>query len=139
MSGAIVPAAVPSMVVGGVSLLFGLISLGGDLQARRQDVRSVNQFQRVEQQRVEREIAKFEADKAIAKAAQENQVTAPKQLIVEGYVKNPIRPNLDWSSAVNPNDCVEIYDRFRQRVGTAYGGQYYPIENAKNLCNEVNQ
>lgn len=138
MSGSIVPAAIPSMAIGGVSLLLGLISLGGDLQARRQDVQSVNQFQRVEQQRVEREIAKFEADKAIAKAAEENRVSRPQELIINDYVKNPTRPNLDWSTAVNPNDCVEIYDRFRQRVGTAYGGQYYPIENAKNLCNEVN-
>jgi hypothetical protein len=136
---AIVPAAIPSMAIGGISLILGLISLGGDLQARRQDVQSMNQFQRVEQQRARREIAKFEADKAIAKAAEENRVSTPQELIISNYVKNPVRPELDWNTAVNPNDCVAVFDRFRQRIGSAYGGQYYPIENAKNLCNEVNQ
>lgn len=135
---AIVPAAIPSMAIGSVALILGLISIGGDLQAKRQDVKSLNQFQSIEQQRARREIAKFEADKAIAQAAEKNRVSAPKELIISDYVKNPTRPQLDWHTAVNPSDCVAIFDRFRRQVGWAYGGQYYPIENAKNLCNEVN-
>jgi hypothetical protein len=139
MSGAIVPAAIPSMAIGGIALILGVISLGGDLQAQRQEVRSLNQFQAIEQQRTQQEIAKLKADKAIADAAEKNRITAPKQLILSNYTKNPVRPQLNWNSAVNPHDCVAVFDRFRQRIGTAYGGQYYPIENAKNLCNEVNQ
>ena len=116
----------------------GLISLGGDLQSKRQTAQSVNQFQQTQQERAQREIAKFEADKAIAEAAEKNRISAPKELIITDYVKNPTRPQLDWNTVVNPNDCVIIRDRFRRQVGWAYGGEYYPLENAKNLCNEVN-
>lgn len=134
----IVGEAIPSIAIGGVALILGLISIGGDLQSKRQMVREANQFQQSESLRVEREIAKFEADNAIAKAAEKNWISAPKELIINDYVKNPMRPQLDWNTVVNPNDCVIIRDRFRQQVGWAYGGEYYPIENAKNLCNEVN-
>ena len=134
----VVPAAVPSMAIGGVALILGLISLGGDLQSKRHALRQANQFQQSESLRAQREITKFEADKAIARAAEKNRISAPKELIITDYVKNPTRPELDWNTVVNPNDCVIIRDRFRQHVGWAYGGQYYPLENAKNLCNEVN-
>ncbi|MDY6941313.1 MAG: hypothetical protein SWY16_27115 [Cyanobacteriota bacterium] len=134
----IVPAAVPSMAIGGVALILGLISLGGDLQSKRQVVRQVDRFQQSESLRAQREITKLEADKAIARAAEKNRISAPKELIITDYVKNPTRPELDWNTVVNPNDCVIIRDRFRQQVGWAYGGQYYSIENVKNLCNEVN-
>jgi hypothetical protein len=131
--------AIPSMAIGGFSFLVGMLSVGGNLQAQHRAANEMAEFRTLEQQRVSQETTKMEADRAIAEAAQRNKVAAPKQLILSDYTKNPQRPQLDWKAIVNPNDCVEIYDRFRSRVGTAYGGVYYPIENAKNLCHEVKQ
>ncbi len=133
----VLPAAIPSIAIGGISCLLGLLSIGGELQAQHHTANEIAEFRTLEQQRVAQESTKMQADKAIADAAQKSRITIPKQLILSNYTKNPQRPQADWNTISNPSDCVEIYDRFRLRVGTAYGGVYYPIENAKNLCSEV--
>lgn len=135
----IVRGSIPSVLIGAVSILLGVATIGGDLHSQKVAVANVSRFQRIQQDRAQKEIAKLEADRAIADAAEENQVATYQEFQVTDYIKNPTPPRMDWSTSVNPNDCVVVRDKFRKLVGWAYGGHFYSSDEYSSLCDEVSR